>query len=108
VVGLLLLKHIYGLSDESVSERCVHVPYLQYFTGEEFFQHEFPLERSDLGQWRKRLGDNLELLLAKSLRLAHAYGALRAKDLAPVTADEIGTFRLDGAGPTLAFDYGLM
>ena len=87
MVGLLLLKHIYGVSDESVSERCVHVPYLQYFTGEEFFQ-QISLERSDLGQWRKRLGDNLELLLAKSLRLAHEYGALRAKDLAPVTADK--------------------
>ena len=26
----------------------------QHFTGEEFFQHEFPHERSDLSHWRKR------------------------------------------------------
>ncbi len=34
VIGLLLLKHIYGLSDEGVCERWVHDPYFQYFTGE--------------------------------------------------------------------------
>ena len=87
VIGLLLLKHIYGLSDEGVCERWVHDPYFQYFTGEEFFQHEFPHERSDLSHWRKRLGDKLELLLAESLRVAHASGALRTKDLARVTID---------------------
>ncbi|MET4236477.1 hypothetical protein ABIA85_009792 [Bradyrhizobium sp. LA6.10] len=31
---MLLLKHIYGLSDEGVCERWVHDPYFQYFTGE--------------------------------------------------------------------------
>src|SRR3979411_1163496 len=83
----LLLKHICGLSDEGVCERWVYDPYFQYFTGEEFFQHEFPHERSDLSHWRKRLGDKLELLLAESLRVAHASGALRTRDLARVTVD---------------------
>src|SRR5882724_1235743 len=87
VIGLLLLKHIYGLSDEAVCERWVYDPYFQFFTGEEFFQHEFPHERSDLSHWRKRLGDKLELLLAESLRVAHASGALRSQDLKRVTVD---------------------
>ena len=69
-IGLLLLKHIYGLSDEGVCERWVYDPYFQHFTGEEFFQHSFPHERSDLSHWRKRLGDKLELLLAESLRVS--------------------------------------
>src|SRR5215468_4021236 len=77
VIGLLLLKHIFALSDEEVCERWVYDPYFQYFTGEEFFQHAFPHERSDLSHWRKRLGDKLELLLAESLRVAHEAGALR-------------------------------
>jgi hypothetical protein len=84
---LLLLKHIYGLSDEGVCERWVHDPYFQHFTGEEFFQHEFPHERSDLSHWRKRLGDKLERLLAESLRVAHESGALRTRDLKRVTVD---------------------
>jgi IS5 family transposase len=87
VIGLFFLKHIYGLSDEGVCERWVYDPYFQHFTGEEFFQHEFPHERSDLSHWRKRLGGKLELLLAESLRVAHESGALRTKDLARVTLD---------------------
>ena len=86
-IGLLLLKHIYRLSDEGACDRWVHDPYFQYFTGEEFFQHEFPHERSDLSHWRKRFGDKLELLLAESLRVAHTSGALRTRDLARVTVD---------------------
>jgi IS5 family transposase len=87
VIGLLLLKQIYGLSDEGVCERWVHDPYFQHFTGYEFFQHEFPHERSDLSHWRKRLGDKLDVLLAESLRVAHDSGALRTRDLARVTVD---------------------
>src|SRR5262245_6235650 len=52
VIGLLLLKHIFALSE--VCERWVYDPYFQYFTGEEFFQHAFPHERSDLSHWRTR------------------------------------------------------
>jgi transposase, IS5 family len=87
VIGLLLLKHIYGLSDEAVCERWVCDPYFQYFTGEEFFQHVFPHERSDLSHWRKRLGSKLDRLLAESLRVAHETGALRSRDLARVNVD---------------------
>jgi transposase, IS5 family len=87
MIGLLLLKHIYGLSDEGVCERWVYDPYFQYFTGEEFFQHSFPHERSDLSHWRKRLGNKLELLLAESLRIAHDSGALRTRDIERVTVD---------------------
>jgi hypothetical protein len=56
-------------------------------TKKAFFQHAFPHERSDLSHWRKRLGDKLEKLLAESLRVAHARGALRTKDLKRVTVD---------------------
>src|ERR1700733_6506248 len=86
-IGLLLLKHTYGLSDEGVCERWVYDPYFQHFTGEEFFQHEFPHERSDLSHWRKRLGNKLGLLLAENFRVAHQSGALRTSDLKRVTVD---------------------
>jgi IS5 family transposase len=87
MVGLLLLKHIYALSDEGVCERWVHDPYFQFFTGEAFFQHELPHERSGLSHWRKRIGTKLERLLAESLRIAHEVGALKKDDLARVTVD---------------------
>jgi IS5 family transposase len=87
MVGLLFLKHIYGLSDEAVCERWVHDPYFQYFTGEEFFRHELPHERSGLSHWRKRIGGRLDALLAETLRVAHEAGALSKRDLARVTVD---------------------
>ena len=68
VLGLFLLKHMFALSDEEVCARWVYDPYFQHFTGEEFFRHAFPHERSDLSHWRQRLGDKLDLLLAESLR----------------------------------------
>jgi IS5 family transposase len=87
MIGLLLLKHVFDLSDEAVCERWVHDPYFQHFTGEEFFQHTFQHERSTLSHWRGRIGDRLNLLLAESLRVAHAAGALKTGDLARVTVD---------------------
>src|SRR3990167_8357717 len=75
------------LEHDFFGTRWVHDPYFQHFTGYEFFQHEFPHERSDLSHWRKRLGDKLDLLLAESLRVAHQSGALRTRDLARVTVD---------------------
>ena len=84
MIGILLLKQIYGLSDEGVWERWLFDPYFQHFTGETFFQHEIAHERSGLSHWRGRLGEKLELLLAESLRVAHATGALKARGLASV------------------------
>ena len=87
MIGMFLLKHTYSLSDEQVWDRWVHDAYFQYFTGEEFFQHELSHERSGMSHWRKRIGDKLDILLAESLRLAEDTGALKKSDLARVTVD---------------------
>lgn len=60
MIGILLLKQIYGLSDEGVWEHWVHDPYFQHFTGETYFQHQVPHERSVLSHWRGRPGDCLD------------------------------------------------
>src|SRR5271165_1359203 len=39
MAGLMILKHVYNLSDEALAARWVENPYFQYFCGEEFFQH---------------------------------------------------------------------
>ncbi len=87
MIAMFLLKHTYSLSDRQLWERWVHDPYFQYFTGEEFFQHALPHERSGIRHWRKRIDDRLEILLQESLRLAEAAGALRTRDIARVTVD---------------------
>jgi IS5 family transposase len=80
VVGLHLLKHIEGLSDEAVCERWERDPYMQYFCGEEYFQHAFPLERSGMTHFRNRVGDEVqETLLQETLAAAHRAGALSVR-----------------------------
>jgi transposase, IS5 family len=87
MLGLMILKEVHNLSDEEVCARWVESPYFQHFTGEEFFQHAFPHERSSLSHWRKRIGDKLETLLQESLKVAYATGALKLSDLGRVTVD---------------------
>ena len=45
MVGLHYLKHTYDESDESVIHRWIENPYWQYFCGNEYLQHEFPIDR---------------------------------------------------------------
>ena len=88
MVGLHILKHMFDLSDEEVCERWVYDPYFQCFCGEEYFQHELPMERSSMTRWRDRIGpEGLEKVFQESLAVAHRVGALREKDLERVTVD---------------------
>jgi IS5 family transposase len=88
VVGLHLLKHIEGLSDEAVCERWERDRYMQYFCEEEYFQHAFPLERSGMTHFRNRVGDEaLETLLQETLAAAHRAGALSVRATEAVAVD---------------------
>ena len=88
MVGLHLLKHMDGLSDEAVCARYLDSPYAQVFCGETYFQHRLPLDRSSLTRWRKRIGaERMEALLAESLQAAQRGGAVGEKHLRRVTID---------------------
>lgn len=88
MAGLHLLKHAKQLSDEEVCRQWRENPYFQYFCGETHFQHNFPIDRSSMTQWRKRLGDKkLEHLISELLRVACDTGALELKSLEKVIVD---------------------
>lgn len=88
MVGLHLLKHIKGLSDELVCEEWRENPYMQYFCGEEYFCHDFPIERSGMTHFRGRVGEEaLEILLQESLAAAYRAGAISPKDTQKVAID---------------------
>ena len=88
MVGLHLLKHMDGLSDEAVCARYLDSPYVQLFCGEAYFQHALPLDRSSMTRWRQRVGaERLEVLLAESLAAAQRGGAVQEKHLRRVTID---------------------
>ena len=70
MVGLLLLKHLENLSDESVVDRWVRDPYYQYFCGMEEFQWELPCDPSDLVYFRRRIGEEgVSLIFTVSARM---------------------------------------
>jgi len=56
VIGLLLLKHMTGLSDEGVVEEVLENPYMQAFCGFEHFETGELLDPSTLTKMRERLG----------------------------------------------------
>jgi transposase, IS5 family len=57
IVGLLLLKQIYNLGDETVMDRYIDSPYCQHFCGEIYFQYKYPFDSSDFVHFRKRIGE---------------------------------------------------
>ena len=86
--GLLLLKEIEGVSDEGVVERWVENPYWQYFCGEEYFQHKFPMDASNLVHFRHRIGEEgMERLLQETVVIGLKVGVITPNDLKRVTMD---------------------
>ncbi|EGN04187.1 hypothetical protein HMPREF0127_02551, partial [Bacteroides sp. 1_1_30] len=63
--GLLILKHVRNLSDESVVEQWSENAYYQYFCGMLEFTPSYPCNASELVHFRKRVGENgMELILS--------------------------------------------
>ena len=68
MVGLLILKQVYNLADETVMGEWVSNPYFQYFCGEAEFQWKYPCDPSDLVHFRHRIGEaGVEKILAASI-----------------------------------------
>jgi len=70
MVGLLLLKHLRNLSDESVVEQWEENSYYQYFCGETSFVRGKPCDASELVHFRNRIGkEGLEQIFKESIRV---------------------------------------
>jgi len=70
IVGLLLLKQMYNLGDETVVDRYLENPYWQHFCGEVYFQYKLPFDPSDFVHFRKRIGEEgMEKIFKQSIDL---------------------------------------
>ena len=70
MVGLLILKHVRNVSDESIVEQWQENIYYQYFCGEQAIQTSVPCTPTELVEFRKRIGeDGVELILKESIRV---------------------------------------
>jgi IS5 family transposase len=70
IVGLLLLKQMYNLGDETVVQRYLENPYWQHFCGEIYFQYQLPFDPSDFVHFRHRIGaEGMEKIFKQSIDL---------------------------------------
>jgi len=88
MVGLMMLQHMNGLSDEEVVKQWVQNPYWQYFCGFDYLQWSLPADGSSMTRWRKRIGkEGLEKILAETIGIALRTETAAPKDLQTVIAD---------------------
>lgn len=88
VVGLLMLQHMSGVSDEQVVNIWRENPYWQYFCGYDYFQWTFPIDPSSLSRWRKRLGEKgMKKIMQEVLSIGIKLGAVKKKSLESVIID---------------------
>ena len=88
MVGLHLLKHARGISDDQVCAQWIENAYFQFFCGETYFQTKLPLDRTSMSVWRGRIGaEKLELLLAETLAAATRAKAVDKSQMQRVTVD---------------------
>lgn len=86
--GLLLLKQLYDLSDESIIAQWTMNPYYQVFCGETSFQVSPPCHSTDLVYFRRRLGpEGIEKIFALSVSL-HGEAAEEPTVLVDTTVQE--------------------
>jgi len=91
MVGSLMLKRIYNLSDERLCEAWAMNPYMQYFCGEAKFKHQFPCDPSDFVHFRHRIGEEgVEKIFAYSV-LLHGKAAKEKVNLSDTTVGENNT-----------------
>ncbi len=88
MVALLYLKHAFNESDEEVIQRWGETPTWQYFSGNEYFEHQWPCDPTQLGRFRKALGEEgVEELLARTMEVAVTLKLIARKELARVIVD---------------------
>ncbi len=85
---LAILSIRFNLSDEELLRPLVENPYFQFFSGETFFRHDLPFDRSSMTRWRQRMGEERIIsLLQESLSVAVKTGAMRPEDTRRVIVD---------------------
>lgn len=88
LVALHYLKYQHDLSDESVVRQWVENPYWQHFSGEQFFQHEMPIDPSSMTRWRQRLGEaGAEAMLKETIQTGLRMKVIKPAQLKRVHVD---------------------
>jgi IS5 family transposase len=88
MVGLLLLKQMHNMGDETAVAHWAQNPYWQYFCGESQFQWGMPCDPSDLVHFRNRIGEQGVALIFGSSVLMHGEQAREKEVVIDSTVQE--------------------
>jgi IS5 family transposase len=76
------------LSDEEVVSQWLENPYWQYFCGNEYFEHGFPIDASLMTRWRQRVSEaGMEKLLEETIKAGLEIGALKKTSMKKLNVD---------------------
>ena len=88
MAALLYLKHAYNLSDEALVERWAESVPFQFFSGGEYYEHRFPCDATQIGRFRKAIGEEgVEYLLKATLQAAVSMSAVEPSEFERVIVD---------------------
>lgn len=88
LIGLLLLKYMYDVSDELAVELLSENGIWQYFCGIQHFAVKKYCDATSLVRFRQYIGEEgAELLLSEMVRLGYSHGVLKEQDLKHVHVD---------------------
>lgn len=88
MVALLYLKQAYNLSDEALVERFSENVVWQLFAGREYYDSKPPCDATQIGRFRRLLGEpGVEQLLKSTIETAVAIGAVKRGEFERVILD---------------------
>ena len=88
LAALLYLKHAFNVSDEELVERWSENVVWQYFSGQEYYEPRLPCDATQIGRFRKAIGEaGVEELLKATIDTALATKAVRPNEFERVIVD---------------------
>ena len=88
MVALLYLKHAFNLSDEELCERWSENVVWQFFSGMAYYEPRLPCDATQIGRFRRVLGEaGVEQLLKSTIEASVSMGAVKKKEFERIIVD---------------------
>jgi len=88
MASLLYLKNSFNLSDEELVQRWSENVVWQFFSGQEYYEPRLPCDATQMGRFRRAIGEEgLELLIKSTIETALEIKAIKPTELERVIVD---------------------